>query len=459
MNIGNFHFIGIGGAGMSGIARILLSKGAHVSGSDLKNSLSTDQLKALGAKIFIGHSASNVGNADVVVVSTAIDQNNPELVASQKSGITIMHRAQALAFIMSDLKALAVAGTHGKTTTTSMLTIALQSAGLDPSFSIGGMINATGTNAHHGSGDFFVAEADESDGSFLAYQPFGGIITNIELDHVDHFANQDEIDEVFLQFVRRFQPVQSGEKLLVVCGDDDGIQRLIPQLGKVIRYGTNLENDYVVDSIELGALSSRGRVLHRGKAIAHLELRIPGQHNLVNALAVVALCNEINIPLTPVVAGLSTFTGSRRRFEIKGEVRGIRVVDDYGHHPTELEVTLEAARRFAGAGRLITIFQPHRYSRTQKFARDFTHALSAADKIYVLDIYAASEKPIQGVSGKLITESGDNRFIYQPSLIQVVESVVAEAEPGDVIITMGAGDVTSLGPAILSALEDRFEQD
>ena len=448
------HFIGIGGAGMSGIARIMLAQGARVSGSDLKSSLVTEQLQVLGARIFKGHDSAHQNGADVLVVSTAIDESNPELQAAQARGIEIMHRAQALAFVMQGKKPIAVAGTHGKTTTTSMLTVALQTANLDPSFSIGGMINATGTNAHHGSGEYFVAEADESDGSFLSYSPFAGIITNIELDHVDHFASQEAVDALFKKFTERFD----SNGVLILCGDDSGVQRLRAALGslKTVTYGIDTSNDYFVDSIELGPLSSRGRVLHRGKAIAVLDLSVPGLHNLLNALAVVALCNELGLALTPIINGLASFSGSRRRFEIKGEISGIRVVDDYGHHPTEVRVTLDAARRFAGSGRVITIFQPHRFSRTQQFAREFTHALEKSDLVFLLDIYAASEKPISGVTSELIAQAGDERFVYLPSMINVVEKVAEIAEPGDVIITMGAGDVSSLAPAIVSALEERF---
>lgn len=449
----HFHFIGIGGAGMSGIARILLSQGHQVSGSDQKSSMVTDQLVALGATIYKGHEAHHQDGSDVLVVSTAIHEDNVELVAAKQRGALIMHRAEALAYVMQNQKALAVAGTHGKTTTTSMLTVALQTANLDPSFSIGGMINATGSNAHFGSGEYFVAEADESDGSFLAYSPFAGIITNIELDHVDHFATEAEIDRIFIEFSKRFD----ADGHLIVCGDDAGVQRLLPSFSiKPNTYGKNQSNDYRIDSIELGALSGKARVLHKGKSIAQLELSVPGEHNLLNALAVVALTHELGISLPAIIHGLAAFTGSRRRFEIKGEVQGIRVVDDYGHHPTEISVTLQAARRYAGSGRVITIFQPHRFSRTQQFAREFTQALKNSDLVYLLDIYAASEKEIPGVSSELIVQAGDERFIYQPSMISVVESVASLAEPGDVILTMGAGDVTALAPAIVTALSERF---
>ena len=459
----HFHFIGIGGAGMSGIARILLSLGYEVSGSDLKTSLVTDQLKVLGASIYKGHEAHYQESADVIVVSTAIDPSNPELIAGQQRSVEIMHRAQALAFVMKDFKALAIAGTHGKTTTTSMLTVALQTANLDPSFSIGGMINATGTNAHLGSGEYFVAESDESDGSLLAYSPYAGIITNIELDHVDHFENQEQVDEIFEKFISRFD----SQGILVACGDDPGVKRLLDRVRQkisenfstltVVTYGVEEGNDYHIDSLELAPLASRARVLHKGKNLARLELSVPGQHNLLNALGVFALTRELGIPVVPILDGLAAFTGSRRRFEIKGEVQGIRVVDDYGHHPTEIEVTLEAARRFAGSGRVITIFQPHRFSRTKQFARQFTKALAKADFVFLLDIYAASEKPISGISAEMIAQPGDEKFIYQPSMIRVVENVSQLVEPGDVIITMGAGDVTTLGPAILTALTERFE--
>lgn len=456
----HFHFIGIGGAGMSGIARIMLAQGKVVSGSDAKESSVTNLLKTLGATIYIGHAPSHQNGADVVVVSSAIAPQNPELLAAQSRGVEIMPRAHALALVMSGKRSVAVAGTHGKTTTTSMLTVALQRAGVDPSFSIGGMINSSGTNAHLGSGDIFVAEADESDGSFLAYKPLGAIVTNLELDHVDHFSSLEILEATFLEFV---DSIQDGG-FLVACGDDPGVQELLKKIKRndirIISYGeVNPENDFVISRISLQERSSTARVSMRGKVLGELELRIPGRHNIFNAVASLAAGEALGIATTDLLLGLSEFTGSRRRFELRGEAHGVRVVDDYGHHPTEVRVTLETARRYAEGGRVFVIFQPHRFTRTQMFAEQFGEALDLADQIFLLEVYAASEEPIPGVSSLLITKNRpDNKFHFEPSMIQVVDEVASQVESGDLILTLGAGDVSSLGPLLLSALEDRFAQ-
>jgi UDP-N-acetylmuramate--alanine ligase len=449
------HFIGIGGAGMSGIAKIMLSQGIEVSGSDVKESTVTENLRTMGATIVIGHKAENVADVDLLVLSTAIAANNPELAAALDLGIPMMARAQALALLMNGKRSVAVAGTHGKTTTTSMLTVALQSAGLDPSFAIGGMINASGVNAYFGSGNIFVAEADESDGSFLAYKPLGAIITNIELDHVDHFADLESIYGLFEEFIRSIAP----NGFLIACGDDLGVRELLKRIkaqGRddltITTYGEG-ENDWQIARIALEAQSSVTRVLHNGKVIGELELQVPGHHNLLNALAALAASDVLDIPARLILDGLATFTGSRRRFELKGEVGGVRVVDDYGHHPTEIRVTLETARRYAGTGRLIVIFQPHRYSRTQAFAAEFAQALDLADEVYLLEVYAASEEPIPGVSSLLISsQMQSSKVHYEPSMVAVVEAVTASAKENDLIMTMGAGDVSSLAPVILKSL-------
>jgi len=449
------HFIGIGGAGMSGIAKIMLSQGIEVSGSDLKESTVTENLRTMGAKIFIGHKAENVEGVDLLVLSTAIAADNPERAAALGQEIPTMTRAEALALLMNGKRSVAVAGTHGKTTTTSMLTVALQSAGLDPSFAIGGMINASGVNAYFGSGDIFVAEADESDGSFLAYKPLGAVITNIELDHVDHFADLESIYALFEEFIGSI----AFNGFLIACGDDPGVRELLERIKSMGRsdltittYGEG-EHDWQITRIALDAGSSAARVLHNGKVIGELELQVPGHHNLLNALAALAASDALNIPARSILDGLATFTGSRRRFELKGEVGGVRVVDDYGHHPTEIRVTLETARRYVGAGRLIVIFQPHRYSRTQAFASEFAKALDLADEIYLLEVYAASEDPIPGVSSLLISsQMSSEKVHYEPSMVAVVEAVTEGAKENDLIMTMGAGDVSSLAPVIVKSL-------
>jgi len=449
----NIHFIGIGGAGMSGIARIMLAKSIEVSGSDKNESQMTLALKALGAKVQIGHDAKNIDSADLVVVSAAISKNNPEYAAAIAAGLPIAARATALSWLLSDSKSVAVAGTHGKTTTTAMLTVALQAAGVDPSFAIGGIINSAGTNAHSGSGDIFVVEADESDGSFLAYQPLGAIITNIELDHVDHFASEEQLFKTFADFVGSIKP----DGFLVVCGDDSGVKKLIkmnanPNI-KVITYGQGPDNDYQISRINLAAQSSTAQVTINGRKAGELSLVVPGLHNLLNALAAFAAGCALQVNELKLIQGLGNFSGTKRRFELKGEVNGVKVIDDYGHHPTEIEVTLTAAKNLAGSGRVLTVFQPHRYSRTSAFTKEFARSLSLSDFVYLLEIYAASEKPMEGVSSLLISKlMSAEKVKFEPSMLQVVADVAKAAKSGDVIITLGAGDVSSLSAPILDAL-------
>ena len=447
------HFVGIGGGGMSGIARILLALGADVSGSDVKDSSVLDGLRTLGARIAIGHSEGNVPQRGVLVVSSAIAEGNPELIAARARGLVVLLRAQALAIIMSQKRAIAIAGTHGKTTTTSMATVALQRCGADPSFAIGAAVTNSGTNAHHGSGDIFVAEADESDGSFLAYQPFGAVITNIELDHVDNFHSLAEMDELFAQFI---DSIQSGG-FLIACIDDSGVNRALSKIKRtdlsVITYGESSSADLKIDRISLTQTGSISRVTWKGRVLGELNLKVPGRHNVANAAATLATALHLGFPIDQLFAGLQSFTGARRRFEIKGEVNGVTVVDDYGHHPTEIRVTLEAARNFAGNGRILVIFQPHRFSRTEKFAAEFAHELSQADHVFLLEIYAASEKPIPGTTSLSISKlMKSEKVTYEPSMPVVIEQVVKMAQRGDLIMTLGAGDVSALGPLIVDVL-------
>ena len=443
------HFIGIGGAGMSGLARIALSHGIKVSGSDAKDSSVVIALTALGAKVSVGHKGENVDGADLIVFSTAISENNPERLRALELGLPIIARATALALLMSESKSIAVAGTHGKTTTSSMLTVALQATGADPSFAIGGTITASGSNAHRGTGDFFVAEADESDGSFVAYHPYGAIITNIEHDHVDFFVDENAVFEAFTDFVTTID----SEGFLIYCNDDKGSRKLGSTVTntRTFTYGTSPDSDLVIDQITLLPLGSSARAIWHGKVIGKLELSVPGHHNLMNAAAALAAGIVLDQAPTEMIDGLATFKGAGRRFEIKGTVNGIRVIDDYGHHPTEIEVTLTAARRFAGEGRLIVVFQPHRYSRTKAFINNFATTLDLADEVIVLEIYAASEKPIAGISSEAIVEKmSHGSFI--PNFIDAVDAVVKSAKPGDVVITLGAGDVSSLAPIIVEEL-------
>ncbi len=443
------HFIGIGGAGMSGLARIALSHGIKVSGSDSNDSNVVVALRALGASVEIGHKAENVEGADLIVFSSAISENNPERTRAKDLEIPLIARATALALLMSESKSIAVAGTHGKTTTSSMLTVALQAAGADPSFAIGGTITASGSNAHRGTGDFFVAEADESDGSFVAYRPYGAIITNIEYDHVDYFADESAVFEVFSEFIATI----STDGFLVYCNDDKGSRKIGSAITTIrtYSYGTAPDSDLVIDQITLLPLGSSARAIWHGKVIGKLELNVPGHHNLLNAAAALASGLVLDQKQNELIAGLSTFKGAGRRFEVKGTVNGIRVIDDYGHHPTEIEVTLTAARRFAGDGRLIVVFQPHRFSRTQAFIDDFARTLDIADEVIVLEIYAASEKPIPGITSELIVEKMTHGR-YLPNFMSAVDEVVSSARPGDVIMTLGAGDVSSLAPIIVQGL-------
>ena len=450
------HFIGVGGAGMSGIARIMLAKGFSISGSDKSESAMLTSLKALGAEIFIGHASQNLGDAQMVIISSAINESNAELLAAKAKGLPIIARATALAWLMSESTSVAIAGTHGKTTTTAMLTVALQSAGLDPSFAIGGTINTAGTNAHSGTGTIFVAEADESDGSFLAYKPTGAIITNIELDHVDHFPNEDAVFAVFEQFVSSIK--QGG--FLVACGDDAGVNNLLKRIKRtdlqIYLYGKGTSNDFRIDKIHLAPKGSSSIVSSTGRKVGELNLAVAGEHNLLNGLAAFAAASALGAAETKVLDGLASFTGTKRRFELKGEVGGVKVIDDYGHHPTELTVTLTTAKNLAQAGRVIVIFQPHRYSRTAAFATQFSTSLALADFTYLLEVYAASEKPLPGVSSLLIAKAMNPQQVkFEPSMIEVVNEVVAMAKSGDVILTLGAGDVSSLGEPILQALANR----
>lgn len=450
------HFVGIGGAGMSGIARIMLSQGLEISGSDVKESLITQSLATLGAEIFIGHDAQNVIDADLLITSGAISSSNPELLAAQERGLEVLSRAQALALLMEGRRSIAVAGTHGKTTTTAMLTVALQSAGLDPSFAIGGLINSSGVNAHLGSGDIFVAEADESDGSFTAYHPLGAIITNIELDHVDHFSSLEELYTVFIEFINTI----ASDGFLVACGDDPGVVELLKRIDRkdisIITYGKK-DAEFQISRIVLEPGSVSARIAKNGKILPELRLMIPGLHNLFNAVAALAAGEKLGAGINELLKGLDLFSGSRRRFEHKGKVNGIEVIDDYGHHPTEIRVTLETAKAYATEGRVLVIFQPHRFTRTQAFAQEFARSLEIADRAFVLEVYPASEEPIPGVTSQLITRASNvGSIFHEPSMLRVVQEILAIAQPGDVIMTVGAGDVSSLAPVILQALEERY---
>jgi UDP-N-acetylmuramate--alanine ligase len=447
------HFIGIGGSGMSGLARIALDDGISVSGSDSKDSSVLSALTTLGARVSRNHSAANISDVDVVIYSTAISSSNPELVEAERLGIPLLTRAKALALLMDGKVKIAVAGTHGKTTTSSMTTVAFQSCGADPSFAIGGTLSASGSNAHRGTGKFFIAEADESDGSFIEYHPDAAIVTNIEHDHVDFFATPEAVTLAFADFAQTI----SKDGLLIYCADDHGARELGESLThcRRISYGVTDGSALMIDQIELTAQGSRARALWNSTVVGHLELSVPGHHNLLNAAGSLALGLALELNPAQLLSGLASFRGAGRRFELKSTLHGIRIVDDYGHHPTEISVTLDAARRYADNGRVIVLFQPHRYSRTKAFLDDFAVALDKADDVTLLEIYAASEQPIAGISASLIVEKMKHGT-FLPNFAEAADRVIELARPGDVILTLGAGDVNSLAAIIAEGISKKY---
>ena len=474
-SLARVHMVGIGGAGMSAIARILADRGLPVSGSDAKGSHVVTGLAQRGVLTAVGHRVENLdllpGGPTVVVVSTAIRSSNPELAEARRRGLPVLQRAYALAALMTDRRSVCIAGTHGKTSTTSMLTVALQAAGLDPSFAIGGELNESGSGAHHGSGDIFVAEADESDGSFLAFSPHGAVVTNLEPDHLDHHGTAEAYTAVFRQFVERITP--GG--FLVLCLDDPGTRALLaaeqgrPGSPRLLTYGFDAGADVRITDHRPSGHGGTAVVRLAGADIAGgvrellLHLAVPGAHMLSNAVAALTAGVALGVPAATMANGLARYTGVRRRFEYKGRAAGVSVYDDYAHHPTEVAAQLTAARSMVTetGGRLVVVFQPHLYSRTRTFATEFAQALSAADVVVMLDVYGAREDPMPGVSGELITRqidvsgTGVPAVHYLPSLAAVPAAVGELVQPGDLLITMGAGDVTMLGPQLLNHLEQR----
>jgi UDP-N-acetylmuramate--alanine ligase len=456
-HLGRVHFVGIGGAGMSGIARILLARGMAVSGSDAKDSRTLAALRALGAVCHVGHDARHVVDADTVVVSSAIRSSNPEVVEAHRRGLVILPRAAALASVMAGRRGVAVTGTHGKTTTTSMLTVALQHCGVDPSFAIGGSLNESGANAHNGTGDIFVAEADESDGSFLAYSPHIAVVTNIDVDHLDNYGSAEAYEVAFGRFTHR---LTSGG-LLVVCADDPGARRLggtAHRSGIAVRaYGEVADADVRVSNLRLASGGASFDVGYEGSATGSVALRVPGQHNALNAAAALTAGLALGLPFECLRSGLAGFTGTLRRFELKGVAAGVRVYDDYAHHPTEVRAVLHAARAVVGKGRLIVVFQPHLYSRTRIFAEEFGRALGLADEVVVMDVYAAREDPEPGVTGALIAVAiplPPARVFFEPSWSAVPAIAARLPRPGDMLLTIGAGDVTLIGREVLQLLAE-----
>ena len=445
------HLIGIGGSGMSGIAEVLLNMGYQVSGSDLKAGDVTDRIVRLGGRVFVGHAASNVEGAQIVVYSSAVKPDNPEMLAATAAGVPVIARADMLAELMRTKYGIAVGGAHGKTTTTSMIAAVLARGGLDPTIVVGGRLHVLGTNARLGHGPFMVAEADESDGSFLRLAPALAVITNIDLEHLDHYSSLEEIRHAFVYFANRV-PFYG---VTVVCADDVQIRAILPEVRKrLLLYGTSADADVRGEDIRLRSDGSRFRVVAHGRVQGEVELHQPGHHNVLNALAAVAVGLEVEIGFGHVAEALASFVGVSRRFELRGEAGGVQVVDDYAHHPTEIRATLAAAA--ARSGRRLVVFQPHRYSRTQALAEEFGTAFAEADVVWVLDVYGAGEKPIEGVTGRMVADSArrhDATHVrYEPELEKVVDEVAAEARAGDTVMTLGAGDVWKLGETILDRL-------
>jgi UDP-N-acetylmuramate--alanine ligase len=458
------HFVGIGGIGMSGIAEVLLNLGYKISGSDLKPSLVTDRLATMGAIICEGHRAENVVGAEVVVTSSAVTHDNPEVVEARQRHIPVIQRAEMLAELMRLKYGIAVAGMHGKTTTTSMIAAVLAAGGLDPTVVVGGRVDAMGSNARLGKSHYLVAEADESDRSFLKLSPILAVVTNIDREHMDCYRDMADVESAFVEFMDRV-PFYG---LTVACNDDDRLRALLPQLRRrVITYGLRPDSDFRVADSETPRVDgherpmSRFRVDYRGQSLGNFHLYVPGRHNILNATAAIAVGVGVDVAPDAIRRALAEFRGVDRRFQLRGRVGEISVIDDYGHHPTEIRATLAAARQ-CGYKHIHVVFQPHRYTRTQDLADQFATAFGDADSLFVLDIYAASEPPIEGITGERlarhIASLGKRQATFAPSFSDAIEQVTAAARPGDMILTLGAGSVSQLGPQILERLEARQAQ-
>ena len=459
--LGRIHFVGIGGVGMAPVARVALERGLPVSGSDIKRTPVIDELEQDGARIFLGQRPENLDGVDTVVVTNGLRADNVEVLAAKERGLTVIHRATVTASLMVDRASVLVAGTHGKTTTTSMLAVALTELGLDPSYIIGGEIGATGVSGHAGKGDVFVAEADESDGTFTHYEPDIAVITNVELDHPDFFESVDAVYEAFKAFVDRIKPGGT----LVACVDDPGARISIEYARAkgitVLTYGISAEADVRITDVAIASGTSRALLATADEASGtELDLNMTGRHNVENAAAAVCVLSAF-VERAAAAKALAHFTGARRRMELIGEVGGVRVYDDYMHHPTEIAATLAAYRELAGDGRLIVAFQPQRYSRAQAFLREYGAPLGAADLVAVLEVYPGSgEDPIPGVTGSVIAQDVPlpaEQVVFAPETERVPELLADWARPGDVVVTAGAGNVTTVGPKLLALLRQRTE--
>ena len=446
----HIHFVGVGGIGMSGIAELLLNLGYAVSGSDLRASDITERLRSLGGVIHEGHAAEQIHDADVVVTSSAVRPDNPEVQAAHRASIPVIPRAEMLAELMRLKYSVAVAGAHGKTTTTSIIAAVLANGGLDPTVVIGGKLIGVGTNAVLGRGDFIVAEADESDGSFLRYSPAIAVVTNIDREHLDFYPDLAAIQRVFLEFIDRI-PFYG---LAVLCLDDEPIQDLIPQIKKrYTTYGMSPQADFQIRNVVVEGRRTRFSVFHRRRKLGRFKLNLPGIHNVYNATASIVVATELDIPTARIQAALQSLAGVQRRLEVKGEAGGITVVDDYGHHPTEIKMTLQAVREGWPERRIVVAFQPHRYTRTHALMDEFSRAFYQSDVLVILPIYAASEEPLEGVTGQAlgrqIAAHGHKQVVFADGIADAAEQLKSLLTPGDLLLTLGAGDVWKVGAELL----------
>ncbi len=455
-NFQRIHLVGIGGSGMSGIAEVLLSSGYAVSGSDLKATSITERLRNLGATIHEGHQAENVGGAHIVVVSSAVAPDNVEIVEAHRLKIPVIPRAEMLAELMRLKYGIAIAGAHGKTTTTSMVASVLAAAGLDPTFVVGGRVNHAGANARVGQGEYMVVEADESDRSFLLLAPVIAVVTTIDREHLGQYSSLEEIQETFLQFINRVP----FDGTVVLCLDEPNVQAILPRVNRpVVTYGTSSQADLVIGDVKLKGLASEFTLKYRGEDLGVFHLPAPpGIHNVRNAAAAAAVGLVLNVPPDLIRDGLASFSGVARRFEIKGKFSGVTLIDDYGHHPVEIRATLEAARG-CGYKRLLVLFQPHRYSRTQHLWEDFKSSFNHADVVVITDIYAAGEAPIEGITGERLSEAisaaGHKNVVYSSTLQGGIEFMLREARPGDAVMTIGAGSVGRVTEELALLLDSR----
>jgi UDP-N-acetylmuramate--alanine ligase len=449
-DLGRVHLVGIGGAGMSAIARVMLARGMPVSGSDAAESATLKELESLGARVHLGHRAANLGDAETLVVSSAIREDNPELAEARRRGLRVLHRAGALASLTADRRVIAVTGTHGKTTTTSMIATILLGVGAAPGYAIGGTLASTGVNAADGPGTDFVVEADESDGSFLMLSPDAAVITNVDADHLDNYGTVEAYRASFSAFCDRI----AAGGLLVTCADDPGAGEVAEHARgrglRVVTYGASAPADYQLRDIQVAGMTTSFTVT--GAASAEVTVQVPGSHYALNGTAALAIAAELGVAPARAAAALAGYRGAGRRMEPKGEAAGVRVVDTYAHHPVELVADLAAARQIAVGGRVIAVFQPHLYSRTRIFAAEFAAALGQADVAVILDVYAAREDPEPGVSGRLVADAVPGEAHYVPAAADVPRVVASIAAPGDLVLTMGAGDITRVGPLILEQL-------